>query len=304
MGQHAKNFTPAFLCTAVVTFLAFYATGVIDRSSARELISERLETVCENIDEITSSAEQINSEIYDSFRSKARVVSMMLEKNPGFYSDESSLEEIRVAIGAEVIGISDENGIIKYSTDMSVGESSVYEEFLPAIENKVFSKAVMAQNDGKKIVMTGSSRLDKPGVIQITFSLETYQQQLGLTELSSAVTQMPIMKHGHLAVIDTNTNTYISHTDSFLNNSAVQFPPEEFSQDEGWFPSEYDGKRVLVKYKRHDTMITAGFLPYSEVYRRRNAVVKWVLFSMAVLTGVILLSMRNYIIRKTPMRSK
>lgn len=289
---------PALICMTIISFLAFYSAGVIDRSEAREIIGERIELVWENIDEKKESSEKLTEEIYNSYRSKARVVSMMLSKNISILNDEASLEEMRVAIGADVINVSDESGIIRYSTDMSVEETSVLEEFMPGIENRVFSEAVLSESGGNKVVITGSSRLDEPGIIQIRFSLENYQQQLELSEISTAVTQMPIMKHGHLAVIDTQSNTYISHTDSYLNGSAVQFAPEEFAEDTGWFSSEYDGKRVLVKYEKHDDMIVAGILPYSEIYQRRNSIVKWLLFSMFTLTVIAILSMRNYELKK------
>lgn len=282
----------------IISFLAFYSVGVIDRSNARKLIGERLELVCENIDEKTASSQKLTEEIYNNYRSKARVVSMMLSKNINIFNDETSFEELRVAIGADVINVSDESGIIRYSTDMSVEETSVLKEFMLGIDNKVFSEAVLSEFGGNKVVITGSSRLDEPGIIQIRFSLENYQQQLELSELSTAVTQMPVMKQGHLAVIDTATNTYISHTDSYLNGSAVQFSPEEFSEDSGWFSSEYDGKRVLVKYKKHNEMIAAGILPYSEIYQRRNSILKWLLFSMFTLTVITILSMRNYELKK------
>lgn len=291
---------PAFICTAVISFLAFYITGVIDRAEARNLIGKRLEMICENIDKKNSSAEKLNNEIYSSYCSKARVVSMMLSKNPKILNDETSLEEMRVAIGADVISVTDKTGTIVYSTDLSVEETSALEEFLPAIENKVFSEALLSDLGKSSVVVTGSSRLDQPGIIQIQFTLESYQQQLDLSELSSAVTQMPVMNHGHLAVIDTKNYTYISHTDSYLNGSAVQMPSEEFYNESGWFSSEFDGKKTLVKYKKHNDMIVAGMLPYSEIYHRRNTVLKWLLFSMTAITIIIILSMRNYIIRKTP----
>lgn len=289
---------PALICMIIVSVLAFYSAGVVGRSEARKLIDQRLELVCENIDEKTASSKKLTEEIYNNYRSKARVVSMMLSKNNNIFNDETSFEELRVAIGADVINVSDENGIIRYSTDMSVEETCVLEEFMRGIGNKVFSEAVLSEYGGNKVVITGSSRLDEAGIIQIRFSLENYQHQLERSELSTAVTQMPIMKHGHLAVIDTETNTYISHTDSYLNGSAVQFSPEDFSEDNGWFSSEYDGKRVLVKYKKHDDVIVAGILPYSEIYQRRNSILKWLLFSMSVLTVITVLSMRNYEIRK------
>ncbi len=288
----------------VISSLAFYATGVIDRSAARALIGERLEIVCDALDSKMETSRKLTEEIYNNYRSRARVVSMMLSKNRSIISDESSLEELRVAIGADVISISDESGKIKYSSDMSSEEISVLEEFMPAIDNKVFSEAVISEAAGKNVVVTGSSRLDEAGVIQIRFSVEEYQQQLDMSKLSTAVTSIPIMRGGHLAVIDEETYTFISHTDSYLDGSAVQFPREEFSEESGWFSSVYEGKKVMVKYQKHDNMIALGIVPYTEVYKRRNAVTKWVIFSMSALSGITLLSMRNYVIRKTPKLSQ
>lgn len=284
---------PAFICTVIISMLAFYSTGVIDRAVTRDIIGQRIEQVCMAIDEKSAAAEKLTEEIYNNYKSKARVVSMMLSRNIKIISDESSFEELRVAIGADIISVADKNGTIRYSTDMSVEKSSAYEEFMPAVENKVFSEAILSESGGRNVVVTGSSRLDEDGIIQIQFSLENYQQQINMSDLSSAVTQMPLLKNGHLAVIDIETNTFISHTDSYLNGSAVQFAPEMFSEDEDWFSSEYEGKRVLVKYKKHNGMIAAGIVPFSEIYQRRNTVIKWIIFFFIVITVVITLTVRN-----------
>ncbi len=291
-------FIPAVICTLIISSFAYYSTGVIDRATAREIIGERIEQVCVNIDEKTASAEALTEEIYSSYCSKARVASIMLSKNKNIINDETSFEELRVAIGADVISVTDEKGIIRYSTDMSVEEATAHEEFMGAINDKVFSEAILSQSGGKEIVITGSSRLDEAGIIQIRFTLENYQQLIDISDISTTVTQMPIFKNGRLIVIDTQTNTYISHTDSYLNGSAVQFAPEEFSEESGWFSSEYDGKRVLVKYKKYDDKIVAGILPYTEIYQRRNTVIRWIIFSISALTVIVILSMRNYSIRE------
>lgn len=42
---------PACVCTALIFMLAFYSTGVIDRAAARDIIGQRIEQVCNIIDE-------------------------------------------------------------------------------------------------------------------------------------------------------------------------------------------------------------------------------------------------------------
>lgn len=289
---------PASICIAAISFLSFYITGVIDRSAASSLLDERLKTVCEVIDDRTVSIEKVNEEIKDSFCVRARAISILMSKNTDIFNDETLFEEMRVAVGADVISVTDSDGIIIYSTDMSVEKTSALDDFKVAVNNKVFSEAVIYSSENDMRIVTGTSRLDSPGIIQIQFALSNYQRQIEHTGLSSVVSQMPVMKHGHLAVIDTETNTYISHTDNYLNGGSVQFPSDSFSKNEGSFSSDYDGKNVLVKYKKHDDKTVMGILPYSEIYQRRNAVVKWVLFSTIIVTFIIILALRNYILRR------
>lgn len=289
---------PASICIAAVSFLSFYITGVIDRSAAFSLLEERLNAVCKAIDDRTVSLEKINQEIKESFCVRARAISILMSKNSGIFNDETLFEEMRVAVGADVISVTDSTGTIIYSTDMSVEKTSALDDFKVAVNNKVFSEAVIYSSDNDMRIVTGTSRLDSPGIIQIQFALKDYQQQIEREGFSSVVSEMPVMKHGHLAVIDAETNTYISHTDNYLNGGAVQFPSDSFSKDEGIFSTDYDGKNVLVKYKKHNDKTAMGLLPYSEIYQRRNAVVKWVLFSTIVVTFIIILALRNYILRR------
>lgn len=286
---------PAVICTAVLSFISFYATGVVDKSLSKKYMGECLDIICQAADSKKEMAEKLNNEINRDYRSKARVVSMMLAKNTKIFADETSLEELRVAIGADVISISDESGIIRYSTDMSVAESKVQDEFMPGIENKVFSDTILSEYGGYKAVITGSSRLDEPGVIQIRFPLKSIQSQL---EESAAVSEMPLLKNCHFAIIDNETYTYINHTDITFKGSAVQFPEDSFSDESGCFSSEYEGESVLVTYQKHNDYTAIGILPKSEVYRRRNTVFKWVLTALLLLMAVIFLAIRNYVLRK------
>lgn len=289
---------PAIISIIILSCVSFYSTGVIDRSSAKSIISERIEFICKDIDEKKELSENITKEIYNNYCSKARAVSMMLSKNRDVITDEASFEEMRVAIGADVISITDKNGVIIYSTDMSVEETYALEEFMPAIDDKVFSKAVISEYNNNSMIIAGSSRLDEDGIIQIHFSIKNYEQQLNMSEISTAVTHLPLMKSGDFAVIDESKKIFISHTDSRLNGTAVQFPFEKFKKDDGSFSSRYNGEKVLVKYKKHDGYIVAGILPYSEIYQRRTTVVWWILISAAIIVIVITLTLRDFNLRK------
>ena len=286
-------FIPALICTLVLSLLAFYVLSVVNKYEALEVINDKLEIICEVADARITQSNDNNSRLYDSYCSRARAVSLLLASESAEMDNESKLEEIRVAIDADVICVSDENGVIEYSTEMSTDEEYVFEEFLPAVENRAFSDAITAENDYNAIY-TGSSRLDKPGVIQIKFSLKDYQN----VSVADVLTNMSIMRHGHLAIIDETDYTYISHSDILMTGTVMQFPAEEFSEDEGSFSAEYNGKDVLLSYKKQNGIIAVGFLPETEVYKQRNVATNWAIFSMLILTIVIVLVLRNYMLRK------
>ena len=286
-------FIPALICTLVLSLLAFYVLSVVNKYEALEVINDKLEIICEVADARITQSNDNNSRLYDSYCSRARAVSLLLASESAEMDNESKLEEIRVAIDADVICVSDENGVIEYSTEMSTDEEYVFEEFMPAVENRAFSDAITAENDYNSIY-TGSSRLDKPGVIQIKFSLKDYQN----VSVADVLTNMSIMRHGHLAIIDETDYTYISHSDILMTGTVMQFPAEEFSEDEGSFSAEYNGKDVLLSYKKQNGIIAVGFLPETEVYKQRNVATNWAIFSMLILTIVIVLVLRNYMLRK------
>lgn len=286
-------FIPALICTLVLSLLAFYVLSVVNKYEALEVINDKLEIICEVADARITQSNDNNSRLYDSYCSRARAVSLLLASESAEMDNESKLEEIRVAIDADVICVSDENGVIEYSTEMSTDEEYVFEEFMPAVENRAFSDAITAENDYNAIY-TGSSRLDKPGVIQIKFSLKDYQN----VSVADVLTNMSIMRHGHLAIIDETDYTYISHSDILMTGTVMQFPAEEFSEDEGSFSAEYNGKDVLLSYKKQNGIIAVGFLPETEVYKQRNVATNWAIFSMLILTIVIVLVLRNYMLRK------
>ncbi|MGN0620967.1 MAG: hypothetical protein ACI4I9_03785 [Porcipelethomonas sp.] len=283
-----------FSVTAV--FLSYYSMGVIDRWESRSTASMRLEQICATVDESISHSTQITEEIYENYKSKSRIVAIILSKNTETMKNDVSFEELRVAIGASVINVSDNQGIIEYSTNLSKTKQKVNDEFLPAIQNKVFSEAVLNKGSKETKVITGSSRLDSDGVIQIEYNSGNAEMLLEMNDLSNLLTDIPFMENGHLALIDAAAFKYISHTDSKLNGTAVQYQKSKFENESGWFESEFEGEDVMVQYLKHNEYIVICMRPFSDIYSRRNSVTAWLIAVLSACTFVTLLVVRNKIL--------
>ncbi|MGN1481845.1 hypothetical protein [Porcipelethomonas sp.] len=286
----------ALICCLVFIFLAFYSVGVIDRSNTRNLLNDRIDQVCEKLDDNIYESKELTEEIYNNYKSKSRVLAIMLSKNKSIMTDETSLEELRMAIGANIISITDSKGIIQFSTNPSSENKKAYEDFFPAIDNKVFSEAVLNTENNHTSVITGCSRLDAPGIVQIEFIPENAEYLLDLTDISKTLTEMPVLKNGHMAIIQASDYKYISHTDYTLVGTKAQFSESDFPEEKGWFSSEHDGHDVLVQYQKHNDNIIIGMVSYDEIYNRRNSIIKWTIFIVPVTAGVITLTFRNKII--------
>ena len=90
---------------------------MVDRSNTRNILEARINQVCETLDDNIYKSKELTESIYTNYKSKSRVLAMMLSKNKNIMTDETSLEELRMAVGANVISITDSSGIIQFSTN-------------------------------------------------------------------------------------------------------------------------------------------------------------------------------------------
>lgn len=297
-----KSFYRAIIITTLVVgvisgFMAFYSVGVIDRANTRELLESRINQVSEILDSNIDEYKKITEQIYANYKSKSRVTAIMLSKNKSIMTDDTTFEELRMAIGADSVSITDSSGMVEYSTSPADENQKALEDFLPAIENKVFSEAVLNTEYGKTQVITGCSRLDAPGIIQIEFTPENSEALLDLTDISRTLTEIPVLKNGHMAIIDAESGKYLSHTNSELIGSQSIFTEDDFDDEKSWFSSEFEGQDVMVKYLVHDDKIIIGMVSYDEIYSRRNSIVKWIIFAVTVTSAIITLTIRSKIIK-------
>ena len=191
-------------------------------------------------------------------------------------------EELRLVAGAEVISVSDRQGVIRFSTDQSRTGDRVEDAFLPAITNKVFSEWYFPDESTRDILLVGTARLDQDGVIQITFKPDDISQLMQSADLSELVNGTQFMENGTLSVLDESCR-YMSHTDSALVGAQSPYVPADFSGNAGHFSASPYQSSALVCYRKYRSYTLVCTLPYREVYARRNSAVLWMLALGALL---------------------
>lgn len=284
----------SFICT----FLSYYSTGVVERSQARRIIDDRLDMMSEKIEEGYNQAAVIKNQVCENYEYRAKMIALMISQSTSSISDENSLEEMRIAINADEINITDSSGMIEYSTSYHQG-SYAEQIFIDNMSDRNFTKAIITEDEGSEKIIIGTARVDKTGIIQITFTTDNIEQLVSYFDISKVTSEYPLLNSGCMAVIDRKSYTYLSHTDSALTDTAVQIPAEKFNGEKYNFYSYYNGNKVFIRYRIYDDKIIFGMLPADEIYSSRNMVTAWVAVISIILSGISCLVLRKHIIDET-----
>lgn len=284
----------SFICT----FLSYYSTGVVERSQARRIIDDRLDMMSEKIEEGYNQAAVIKNQVCENYEYRAKMIALMISQSTSSISDENSLEEMRIAINADEINITDSSGMIEYSTSYHQG-SYAEQIFIDNMSDRNFTKAIITEDEGSEKIIIGTARVDKTGIIQITFTTDNIEQLVSYFDISKVTSEYPLLNSGCMAVIDRKSYTYMSHTDSALTDTAVQIPAEKFNGEKYNFYSYYNGNKVFIRYRIYDDKIIFGMLPADEIYSSRNMVTAWVAVISIILSGISCLVLRKHIIDET-----
>lgn len=283
---------PLIVTTIVLSALAFYCSGVVDLNNNKDIIDVRLEKIVQRLKADDEERTTIKNDILSDCEEKSQMVAMMISQNSDQLSYELSLEEIRVMVNADEISISDSNGYIQYSTSTYTKEDTILDRFVPYADDKTnYARAII---DEYNRVVTVTNRLDDAGAIQLIFSPDSMEQMLKSTDVSMVTSEYPLLRSGFTAIIDVNTYTYLSHTDTMLINTPSQLPKDkfDFDKEKGGFFYSVGGKKCYIRYIYDGNNIIVGVLPSSEIYRLRNSLTWWVLVSGSLLTLTAFLTIR------------
>lgn len=279
-------------------FFTWYVVGIIEKSNTKEILEERVLHICEMFTEKQNEYEEIIDTVCNEYKLRSRSLAMLLSRNESIIDDDMLLEEVRMAIGAVDVTIFDENLQVEHATGTIDVNEEVLEKFKPAIDNKQFSMAEIDHSENVSKIIVGVSRVDKPGIVQVEYTSGNINSIFELLDLSEIFMNITVMKTGSFAIIENSDMTYSAHTDKNMVGKPSHFDMEnDFSDEEGFFNHEINGENSLVYYKWLENQVVLGYIPYSEIYNVRNDTMKWVAAAGAIISIVVMLTIRNGILR-------
>ncbi len=293
-----KRLSAYMLAALLVTITAIFAlqTVVSQRSNTSSSIA-KLEDVKtklagneENIGKLTENLSQDNL-------AKTRAFADMIAADPSIKTDPVKLNAVKERLMVNELHVIDANGIITESTidayvgfDMKSGEQS--NAFMVIVEDPSIEIAQEPQvNVAEGVVMQyiGVARKDGPGLVQVGVRPEVLEDMLAGTEIDVVLREIDFGENGYVYAIDRESGQIVAHPNTGLIGRPAAdagFPAKLTGKGK----AVIDGKRGYYQAEEYEEWIIGTFLPSAEYYAQRNNQTLVVSFSMALIFGVLLIT--------------
>lgn len=297
MKRINKIYGWVLLCMAavivVLTVFAGYTVGVVNKNSVIVQIDENIGSAESYLKINQDAAELLMEEFEDDYAAKTRTVAMLLSKETSYLSDDQTLEELRVAVNADHISVSDDEGNITASTDLSSEGTSICDEFQSNLTEEVYTEVLFLLESDTPTIVAASSLDGGDGIVQITFPASNVISLLEEVDLSQMASDLPLYTSGITAVLDADTMTYISCTDTSKVGEQISYDTSLFEKNKGRFDVEdFDREEAMLCYQTIGDYLILAIVPYSDIYYTRNVVMGWIAIGGALLLISTGLSLR------------
>lgn len=317
MRLHFKIIIPVvILLIAVITALSgmsFYFTKELIENNMSQLTQSKLDEtrsiISNKLEAISAKKQEIKKQNLD----KARLIASVINHNPETVENVVSLFNMAASLGVDEIHITDENGVVKWTTaksffNMDYKSVESMKPFLEGLKDANFGLAqdpTIRSFDNVLFQYAGVGRRDKPGIVQIGISPKNLQSELKDLDISSISKETTFGINGGVIIVDKDTDTVLSHKDeSVQGKKAAEFEwgIRIREDDQNEFRFIRDGIEYFMKYQVSDGYIVCAEIPVTEFTQGLDALLKrTAMISVAALIlciVIILLLLRVNIVKE------
>lgn len=282
----------AFLVTIISVFIL---QTVVSQRSNTASSAAKLESVKEKLAGNEESIKNLTENLSQDNLAKTRAFADMIAADRSIVKDKDRLNEVKDRLMVNELHVIDADGIITESTidayigfDMKSGEQS--NAFMVIVDDPSIEIVQEPQgNVAEGVVMQyiGVARKDAPGLVQVGVRPEVLENMLSGTEIDVVLKDIDFGEKGYIYAIDKENGQILAHkNEALIGTSAVNagFPAELMGRGR----AVIDGTRGYYQAEEYEGWIIGTFMPAGEYYAERNNQTLVVLFSMAVIFGLLL----------------
>lgn len=163
-------------CT-ILLGVNYFLSGVNIRSQQRASFNTKLDQIIQTFQGNDVELEELEAATDEDYLTRAQAFAYIIQKNSHVLDSEEELEKIARLLNVDELHVTDENGVIKYSTvskyiGLDFHSNGQTREFLPLLEDSTGTKSIIQKEqpnaaEGKTMKYVSVSRGTPAGIIQI-----------------------------------------------------------------------------------------------------------------------------------------
>lgn len=290
---------------------AFYQETAIIRDSVRREALQGMDELISNMEMSQTMVSDVESQLSESFLLKAKLIAELIKRDNSELKSQN-LKQIAKEVGVDEINITDQSGIIRWSTvdeiigyDMASSDQS--KAFLPLLTGgaPIVQEPMKRGIDSVLFQYAGVSRIDEPGIVQIGRKPQSMQEMLNKISLEQDIKMMKLYNTGYFTVLDKD-GTVLYHPQSSktgqkfdMADSILKIKDGDFIDHQGDVENHY----FVKQYNKggNGTVYVCAVVPTSEYMKPliglKINILAGIVFSILVCMAVIFFITRKVIIK-------
>lgn len=283
------------IISAIIIYIAYYSVGVVEKHYAADEAREYISSIITDIYDDNSEYENMTQKLCTEYELKARTLSVLISQLPKTLSEDMTSEELRIASGADMIRITDKNGLVIFSTSPGASAEYADDSFREGLSRKNYCSTLISKSDNSCIFEVAVSRRNENGLIIASFVNSSLNEVFNYNGSSYAISRSPAFSNGTTAIINLNENKFIAHTNASLIGTECIIPADRFKNKSGYFSCKYQNVPSFVFYEHYDdSTVIMNMISKEYVYTKRTLVLVWLtVLDFTVILSVVL-SARAY----------
>ena len=291
--------------SALSCLLGYYIFGIVDNASAATLVSNTFSSLRNQIEISNSEVDNMIKQFGEDNISKAKALAIIIYQNNNPLTYVDSLEEVRVALDADEILVTDGNGNIVISTapfsDFNISSHDIFKNFVSGLGDRSYTQLYSVIENDKVTQYVCSTRFNDDGLVIMKIDTKYVSKSVQYAGISNVISGQSFVSGGNIYIINSYQWSYLSHTNTSKTGQSVQINKDKFkiSNDDviRSFSATVDDTKCRIYYQNYEGNIICITLPKSKIYLRRNYVCGSILVVMVVIILIGFLALRNKLIQ-------
>lgn len=269
--------------------------------------SDKIDQIIHTMENNQVELDAIKSNLDEDYLTRAKAAAYVLEQSEDLLQDEEKLQNLAELLDVDEIHVTDENGILIYSSvpayiGMDFQEDAQTAEFLSILEGEedayLIQEAQPNAAEGKIMKYVGIARKSQKGIIQIGLEPERQMEAQERNTYEYIFSRFPTNQNEEFFAVSCETGEVIGHTNQI---------PEEFKEvpqlerlsncEKGAYKPMSDGGKNYVVIRQYEDVLIGAAIPadcmYSELWKNML-----ITFLYLLLLGIIITILLNYLVKK------